>query len=76
MIGKVDWLRRPGASLSRGELGVGTHAAGDRAVRTVLEVYEAVAAQVGGVPPSTLVIEHALLSDAGRGPARCASGSG
>jgi predicted amidohydrolase YtcJ len=44
---------------------IGTHAAGDRAVRTVLEVYEGVAAQVGGVPPWTLVIEHALLSDAG-----------
>ncbi len=44
---------------------IGTHAAGDRAVRAVLEVYEAVAAQVGDLPPWTLVIEHALLSDAG-----------
>ncbi len=43
---------------------IGTHAAGDRAVRTVLDVYEAVAAQVGDLPPWTLVIEHALLSDA------------
>jgi hypothetical protein len=43
---------------------IGTHAAGDRAVRTVLDVYEAVSAQLGGVPPWTLVIEHALLSDA------------
>jgi len=43
---------------------IGTHAAGDRAVRTVLDVYEAVAAQAGPVPPWTLVIEHALLSDA------------
>jgi predicted amidohydrolase YtcJ len=42
---------------------IGTHAAGDRAVRTVLEVYEAVAAQAGDLPPWTLVIEHALLSD-------------
>jgi len=44
---------------------IGTHAAGDRAVRTVLDVYEAVAAQVEGsgpLPPWTLVIEHALLS--------------
>jgi len=45
---------------------IGTHAAGDRAVRTVLDVYEAVAAEVEGpgpLPPWTLVIEHALLSD-------------
>ena len=42
---------------------VGTHAAGDRAVRTVLDVYEAVAAATGPLPPWTLVIEHALLSD-------------
>jgi predicted amidohydrolase YtcJ len=42
---------------------IGTHAAGDRAVRTVLDVYEAVAAQAGPLPPWTLVIEHALLSD-------------
>ena len=39
---------------------IGTHAAGDRAVRTVLDVYEAVAAATGPVPPWTLVIEHAL----------------
>jgi predicted amidohydrolase YtcJ len=48
---------------------IGTHAAGDRAVRTVLDVYEAVAAEVEGsgpLPPWTLVIEHALLS----GPAQ------
>jgi predicted amidohydrolase YtcJ len=42
---------------------IGTHAAGDRAVRTVLDVYEAVTAEVGALPPWTLVIEHALLSD-------------
>jgi predicted amidohydrolase YtcJ len=42
---------------------IGTHAAGDRAVRTVLDVYEAVAARAGPLPPWTLVIEHALLSD-------------
>src|SRR5262249_11970338 len=41
----------------------GTHAAGDRAVRTVLAVYEGVAAATGPPPPWTLVIEHALLSD-------------
>jgi hypothetical protein len=43
---------------------VGTHAAGDRAVRTLLDVYESVVAEVGQLPPWTLVIEHALLSDA------------
>jgi predicted amidohydrolase YtcJ len=42
---------------------IGTHAAGDRAVRTLLDVYEGVVAQVGPLPPWTLVIEHALLSD-------------
>ncbi|HEV2309798.1 MAG TPA: amidohydrolase family protein, partial [Acidimicrobiia bacterium] len=43
---------------------VGTHAAGDRAVRTLLDAYESVTSQVGPLPPGTLVIEHALLSDA------------
>jgi len=43
---------------------IGTHAVGDRAVRTLLDVYAAVAAQVGPQPPWTLVIEHAMLSDA------------
>jgi predicted amidohydrolase YtcJ len=43
---------------------IGTHAAGDRAVRTLLDVYEAVVAAVGPLPPWTLVVEHALLSDA------------
>jgi predicted amidohydrolase YtcJ len=43
---------------------IGTHAVGDRAVRTLLDVYEAVAAEVPPLPPWTLVIEHALLSDA------------
>ena len=33
-------------------------------MRTLLDVYEGVAAQVGTLPPWTLVIEHALLSDA------------
>jgi len=37
---------------------------GDRAVRTLLNVYEGVAAQTGPVPPWTLVIEHALFTDA------------
>jgi predicted amidohydrolase YtcJ len=44
---------------------IGTHAVGERAVRAVLDVYEAVTADVGDLPPLTLAIEHALLSDAG-----------
>jgi len=44
-------------------LKVGTHAAGDRAVAAVLDVYEGVVATTGELPPWTLVIEHALLSD-------------
>jgi predicted amidohydrolase YtcJ len=43
---------------------IGTHAVGDRAVRTLLDVYEAVIAQTGPLPPWTLTIEHALLADA------------
>jgi predicted amidohydrolase YtcJ len=43
---------------------IGTHAVGDRAVRTLLDVYERVVAEVGRPPPWTLVIEHALLADA------------
>jgi predicted amidohydrolase YtcJ len=42
---------------------IGTHAVGDRAVRTLLDVYEAVVAQVGPLPPWTLVIEHGMLAD-------------
>jgi predicted amidohydrolase YtcJ len=43
---------------------IGTHAAGDRAVRTLLDVYEAVVKETGPLPPWTLVIVHALLPDA------------
>jgi predicted amidohydrolase YtcJ len=42
---------------------IGTHAAGDRAFRTLMDVYEQVVAQVGPLPPWTLVVEHGLLSD-------------
>lgn len=42
---------------------IGTHTVGGRAVGSVLDVYEAVAAQVPGLPRWTLVIEHALPSD-------------
>jgi predicted amidohydrolase YtcJ len=43
---------------------IGTHAAGDRAVGTLLDVYEGVVEQLGPLPAWTLVIEHALLCDA------------
>lgn len=45
---------------------VATHTAGDRAVRTTLDVYERVTDAVGGLPPGTLVLEHALLVDPGQ----------
>src|SRR5262249_30678127 len=41
---------------------IATHAAGDRAVRTVLDAYESVQHNVPGIPDDALVIEHALLS--------------
>lgn len=44
--------------------GRSAHAVGDRAVRTLLDIYEAVTAQTGPLPPWTLVIEHAMLADA------------
>ena len=66
--GHLNWdpavMTRVCAEAVRRGWRIGTHAAGDRAVRTVLDVYEAVAAEVGELPPWTLVIEHALLSDA------------
>ena len=65
--GHLNWdpvvMTRVCADAVRRGWRIGTHAAGDRAVRTVLDVYEAVAAQVGPLPPWTLVIEHALLAD-------------
>ncbi len=42
---------------------IGTHAAGDRAFRTLMDVYENVVAQTGPLPPWTLVVEHGLLSE-------------
>ena len=45
---------------------IGTHAVGDRALRTLLDVYEAVVEQTGPVPPWTLVIEHGMVSDAAK----------
>jgi predicted amidohydrolase YtcJ len=66
--GHLNWdpavMTRVCAEAVRRGWRIGTHAVGDRAVRTLLDVYEAVAAEVGPVPPWTLVIEHAMLSDA------------
>jgi predicted amidohydrolase YtcJ len=42
---------------------IGTHAIGDRAVRTILDVYERVSAANTKLPTGTLVIEHAFLAD-------------
>jgi predicted amidohydrolase YtcJ len=66
--GHLNWdpavMARVCAEAVRRGWRVGTHAVGDRALRTLLDVYEAVVAEVGPVPPWTLVIEHGLLSDA------------
>jgi predicted amidohydrolase YtcJ len=42
---------------------IGTNAVGDRAVQVVLDVYEQVTTELGGLAPATLVIEHALVVD-------------
>lgn len=52
-----------GAAVKRGWK-IGTHAIGDRAVRTLLDVYERVSAANLGLPPGTFVIEHGFLADA------------
>ena len=66
--GHLNWdpavMARVCAEAVRRGWRIGTHAVGDRALRTLLGVYEAVVAEVGPVPPWTLVIEHAMLSDA------------
>ena len=43
---------------------IGTHAIGDRAVRTLLDVYEQVIKENPGLKPGTLVLEHGFLADA------------
>jgi predicted amidohydrolase YtcJ len=47
---------------ARKGLKVGVHAWGDRAVRVLLDVYERVLAEVPGVPPGSLVLEHGGLA--------------
>jgi predicted amidohydrolase YtcJ len=42
---------------------IGTHAIGDRAVRTLLDVYEQVIKENPGLKPGTLVLEHGFLAD-------------
>jgi predicted amidohydrolase YtcJ len=42
---------------------IGTHAVGDRAFRTLMDVYEDVAAHTGPLPRWTLVVEHGLLTE-------------
>jgi len=43
---------------------IGTHCAGDRATRTVLDVYERVLREHPTLPAGTLVLEHAILATA------------
>jgi predicted amidohydrolase YtcJ len=43
---------------------IGTHAIGDKAVRTLLDVYERVIAANPGIAPGALVMEHGFLADA------------
>jgi predicted amidohydrolase YtcJ len=66
-FGHLNWdpddLTRVCADAVKRGWRIGTHAAGDRALRTLLDVYERVVAVTGPLPPWTLVIEHALLSD-------------
>ena len=67
--GHLNWepaaMTRVCAEAARRGWRIGAHAVGDRALRTLLDIYEAVVAEVGPAPPWTLVIEHAMLSDTG-----------
>jgi predicted amidohydrolase YtcJ len=66
-FGHLNWdpddLTRVCADAVRRGWRIGTHVVGDRAVRTLLDVYEGVVALTGPLPPWTLVIEHALVTD-------------
>jgi predicted amidohydrolase YtcJ len=42
---------------------IATHAIGDRAIRTQLDVYERLLAAIPGMPPGPFVIDHAFLVD-------------
>ncbi len=58
----MTWIAVASEAVRRGWK-IGTHAIGDRAVRTVLDVYEKVSADHPGLPPNSLVIEHAFLAN-------------
>ncbi|WP_194818487.1 amidohydrolase [Nocardia sp. XZ_19_385] len=57
LVGAVEQVVRRGWR-------VGTHAYGDRAVRTLLDVYQQVLERNPGLPPRSLVIEHGGLATA------------
>jgi predicted amidohydrolase YtcJ len=58
-----DMIAVADAALKRGWR-IATHAIGDRAVRTLIDVYERVLQVDPGLPPATLVVEHGFLADA------------
>jgi predicted amidohydrolase YtcJ len=65
--GQLNWdpaelTRVVGAAVERGWR-VGTHAIGDRTVRTLLDAYERVLTDHPSTPPGTLVIEHGFLAN-------------
>ncbi|HEY2657005.1 MAG TPA: amidohydrolase [Solirubrobacteraceae bacterium] len=64
--GELKWERDEFAEVVEFAVGrgwrVATHAFGDRAVRTALDVYEQVARRHPGLPTATLTLEHALLA--------------
>jgi predicted amidohydrolase YtcJ len=64
LMWEADDLAKVIALAVRRGLKVGVHAWGDRAVRTVLDAYERVLAEVPGLPSGTLVLEHGGLSNA------------
>jgi predicted amidohydrolase YtcJ len=59
---KVDDLVEVATYAVRRGWKIGTHAVGDRAVRTLLDAYERVIAENPGIKPGTLVIEHGMLA--------------
>jgi len=61
---KVDELAEVANFAVRRGWRIGTHAIGDRAVRTLLDAYEQVVNDNPGLKPGTLVIEHGFLIDA------------
>jgi predicted amidohydrolase YtcJ len=64
LMWEPDALERTIAMAARRGLKVGVHAWGDRAVRTLLDVYERVEADVPGLPQGSLVLEHGGLPHA------------